>query len=83
MPEVSNVARRYAEGVLQLAKEEKAIDRWREELGKLNELLGDDVLVAAFQNPAVGPQRRMELAKLLAPGLKFVAVPSDVLSAAM
>jgi len=69
VPEVSNVARRYAEGVLQLAKEEKAIDRWRQELGKLNELLSDDVLVAAFQNPAVGPQRRMELAKLLAPGL--------------
>ncbi|HEX3630505.1 MAG TPA: F0F1 ATP synthase subunit delta [Candidatus Dormibacteraeota bacterium] len=70
MPEVSNVARRYAEGVLQLAKEENAIDRWREELRRLNELLSDDVLVAAFQNPAVGPQRRLELAKLLAPELK-------------
>ncbi len=70
MPEVSNVARRYADGVLQLAQEQNAIDVWREELAKLDELLGDPVLLAAFQNPAAGPQRRMELAKLLAPELR-------------
>jgi len=70
VPEISNVARRYAEGVLQLAEEENAIDVWRAELAKLDDLLGDAVLVAAFRNPAVGPQRRMELAKLLAPELR-------------
>ena len=70
MPEVSNVARRYAEGVLQLAREENSIDLWRQELAKLDELLSDEVLVAAFQNPAVGPQRRLELAKVLAPELR-------------
>ena len=70
MPEVSNVARRYAEGVLQLAQEENAVGVWREELAKLDELLSDQVLVAAFGNPAVGPKRCMELAKLLAPDLR-------------
>jgi F-type H+-transporting ATPase subunit delta len=70
VPEAGNVARRYARGVFELAREEDAIDSWRAELAKLDELLADDVLVAAFQNPAVGVQRRMELAKLLAPELR-------------
>jgi len=70
VPEAGNVARRYAAGIFQLAQEEGAIDTWRAELAKLDELLADDVLVAAFQNPAVGVKRRMELAKLLAPELR-------------
>lgn len=70
MPEASNVARRYAAGVFQLAQEEEAIDAWRAELTKLEELLQDDVLVAAFRNPAVGISRRMELAELLKPELR-------------
>jgi F-type H+-transporting ATPase subunit delta len=67
VPEASSVARRYAAGIFQLAQEENAIDTWRAELAKLDELLQDDVLVAAFQNPAVGVKRRMELAQLLKP----------------
>lgn len=67
MPESSNVARRYAAGIFQLAREENAIDTWRAELAKLDELLQDEVLVAAFKNPAVGVSRRMELAQLLKP----------------
>jgi F-type H+-transporting ATPase subunit delta len=70
VPEASNVARRYAAGIFQLAQEENTIDTWRAELSKLDDLLQDDILVAAFQNPAVGVKRRMELAKLLAPELK-------------
>jgi F-type H+-transporting ATPase subunit delta len=70
VPESSNVARRYAAGIFQLAQEEKAIDTWRAELAKLDELLQDDVLVAAFRNPAVGVGRRMELAQLLKPELR-------------
>ena len=65
MPETSSVARRYASGIFLLAQEENAIDTWRAELAKLDEMLQDDVLVAAFRNPAVGVSRRMELAKLL------------------
>jgi F-type H+-transporting ATPase subunit delta len=70
VPESSNVARRYAAGVFQLASDENAIDTWRAELVKLDELLQDDVLVAAFQNPAVGVKRRMDLAQLLKPELR-------------
>jgi len=70
VPESSNVARRYAAGVFQLAQEENTIDTWRAELAKLDELLQEDVLVAAFKNPAVGIRRRMELAKLLKPELR-------------
>jgi F-type H+-transporting ATPase subunit delta len=70
MPDASNVARRYAAGIFQLAQEENSIDTWRAELSKLDELLQDDVVVAAFANPAVGVKRRMELAKLLAPELR-------------
>jgi F-type H+-transporting ATPase subunit delta len=70
VPETSNVARRYAGGIFQLAQEEKTIDTWRVELAKLDELLQDDVLVAAFANPSVGLKRRMELARLLAPELR-------------
>ena len=70
MPEASSVARRYAAGIFQLAQAENAIDSWRAELAKLEELLQDDVLVAAFQNPGVGLSRRMELAQLLKPELR-------------
>jgi F-type H+-transporting ATPase subunit delta len=70
VPETSNVARRYAAGIFQLAQEENSIDTWRAELAKLDELLQDDVLVAAFHNPAVGVRRRMDLAQLLKPELQ-------------
>ncbi|HKV31853.1 MAG TPA: F0F1 ATP synthase subunit delta [Candidatus Dormibacteraeota bacterium] len=70
MPESSNVARRYGAGIFQLAQEENAIDTWRAELAKLDELLQDDVLIAAFKNPAVGVRRRMDLSQLLEPELR-------------
>ena len=70
MPSGSNVARRYAEGAFQLAVEEKSVDTWREEMARLDELLQDEVLVAAFKNPAVTMPRRMELARRLAPELR-------------
>ena len=70
MPETSSVARRYAAGIFLLAQDENTIDSWRAELAKLDELLQDDVLVAAFKNPAVGIGRRMELAQLLKPELR-------------
>jgi len=70
VPETSSVARRYAAGIFLLAQDENKIDSWRAELAKLDELLQDDVLVAAFKNPAVGIGRRMELAQLLKPELR-------------
>jgi F-type H+-transporting ATPase subunit delta len=65
----SNVARRYAQGLFQLAESEHAVDRWRGQLDQLESLLNDDVLRAAFANPSVTTSRRLELAKRLAPGL--------------
>lgn len=70
MPESRGVARRYAEGAFELAREEEAIDVWRQEIAKLDELLAEDILVAAFANPAVDLGRRLELARLLAPELR-------------
>jgi F-type H+-transporting ATPase subunit delta len=66
----SNIARRYAQGIFQLAQTENDLDGWRHELGQLDALLQDDVLRAAFANPAVTTPRRMELANTLAPELR-------------
>ncbi|HYM49789.1 MAG TPA: F0F1 ATP synthase subunit delta [Candidatus Limnocylindrales bacterium] len=65
----SNVARRYAQGAFQLAREQGNLDGWRAELATLEALLDDDVLKSAFNNPAVNMVRRMELARRLAPDL--------------
>ena len=69
MPQ-TNVARRYAQGVFQLAQAEKDLDRWRGQLEQLDALLQDDVLRAAFANPAVPTQRRLELAQELGADLR-------------
>ena len=66
----SNIARRYAQGIFQLAQTEKDLDGWRRELAQLDALLQDDVLRAAFANPAVSTPRRMELSRKLAPELR-------------
>ena len=66
----SNVARRYAQGIFQLAEAEGDLDGWRRELTQLDALLQDDVSRAAFANPAVTTPRRMELAQRLAPELR-------------
>lgn len=66
----TNVARRYAQGAFQLAEAESDLDRWRRELEQLDALLQDDVLRAAFANPAVPTPRRLELAQKLAEELR-------------
>jgi F-type H+-transporting ATPase subunit delta len=66
----SNVARRYAQGIFQLAQADRNLNAWRSELTQLEGLLQDDVLRAAFANPAVSTPRRMELARKLAPELR-------------
>jgi F-type H+-transporting ATPase subunit delta len=66
----SNIARRYAQGIFDLAQSEGKLDDWRRELEQLNALLEDDVLRAAFANPAVSTPRRMELAQSLAPEMR-------------
>ena len=69
MPQ-SNIARRYAQGVFQLADGERDIDGWRGQLEQLDALLQDDVLRAAFANPGVPTPRRLELAQTLGSDLR-------------
>ena len=69
MPQ-SNVARRYAQGVFQLAQSERAIDKWRSQLEQLETILHEEGLRAAFANPSVTTPRRLELANALARDLQ-------------
>jgi F-type H+-transporting ATPase subunit delta len=66
----SGVARRYAEAAVTVARDENDYDGWRREMALLAELFHDDVLAAAFRNPAVSLARRLELARRLAPELR-------------
>ena len=66
----TNVGRRYAQGAFQLAEAEHDIDAWRGQLEQLDALLQDDVLRAAFANPAVPTARRLELAQKLGSDLR-------------
>ncbi len=64
------VANRYAAAVFKLAVEAGDVDAWRHDLAMLDELLQDEVLQAAFRNPAVPISRRLELARQLAADLR-------------
>jgi F-type H+-transporting ATPase subunit delta len=66
----SAVARRYAAGAFALAEQEHDVDAWRTEMAKLDTLFADEVLQAAFRNPAVSTARRVELARRLASDLR-------------
>lgn len=66
----SLVARRYAEAAFVVAREDKDYDGWRREMALLTQLFSDDVLAAAFRNPAVSAARRLELARQLAPEIR-------------
>lgn len=66
----TNVGRRYAQGVFQLAEADRNIDGWRSQLEQLDALLQDDLLRAAFANPAVPTPRRLELAQKLGSDLR-------------
>ncbi len=58
----SNIARRYAQGIFQLADAEHDLDAWRNELAQLDALLQDDVLRAARK---LAPELRPETQNLL------------------
>ncbi len=65
-----SLARRYADAIFAVAQEANDLDGWRQELAKLDELLNDEIVVAAFGSPAVSTVRRLELARRLAPELR-------------
>jgi len=65
-----SLARRYADAIFALAEEANDLDGWRQELTKLDELLNDEIVRAAFRSPTVSTARRLALALRLAPELR-------------
>jgi F-type H+-transporting ATPase subunit delta len=49
----TTAARRYADAAFQMAKEERALDRWERELSLLRDLLRDPQLKAVADHPAI------------------------------
>ena len=74
-----SVARRYAAGAFAFAREQKDIEAWRTEMAKLDELLQDEVLSAAFRNPAVSMPRRLDLAGRLAREVELRATTQNLM----
>lgn len=63
----STTARRYAKAVFDLAQESGDLDGWRARLARLQTLLNDPQTAAIIANPAVSPERRLEVVDVLDP----------------
>ncbi|MBO0702850.1 MAG: F0F1 ATP synthase subunit delta [Candidatus Dormibacteraeota bacterium] len=61
----STTARRYARAVFELAQETGDIEGWRARLARLQALLGDPQVGEIVANPAVSPERRLDLVDVL------------------
>ncbi len=66
----SPVARRYGAAAFALAREQEAVNSWRSELSRLDQLFRDEKLRVAFHNPAVSSARRLQVAERVSPELK-------------
>ena len=56
------VAGRYAEALFELARDEKKVEEWREELRQAAERLGQEDVSVALNNPRVSMSDRVKLA---------------------
>jgi F-type H+-transporting ATPase subunit delta len=54
----SGAARRYAQAVLSLAKEQSTLDAWLRDLARLNDLMGDERAREYFASPNVPIERK-------------------------
>ena len=54
----SGAAKRYAQAVLSLAKEQSTLDAWQRDLARLNELMRDEQARDFFANPNVPLERK-------------------------
>lgn len=61
----STTARRYAKAVFDLAQESGDTEGWRTRLARLQTLLLDTRTAAIIANPAVSPERRLEVVDIL------------------
>jgi F-type H+-transporting ATPase subunit delta len=60
-------AKRYAQAAFAVAREQRDMKGWREDLARLEELFADDDVVELFDNPRLDPGRRVALAVSIAP----------------
>ena len=54
----SGAAKRYAQAVLELAKERGTLDAWHADLARLNELMSNPQATAFFANPSVPAEQK-------------------------
>ena len=57
----SGAAKRYAQAVLELARERGTFDAWHADLARLNELMSDPRAVSFFANPGVPAAQKDEI----------------------
>ena len=57
----STTARRYAQAVFELAREEGDLDAWQDRLDEMRQLLSVPELASLLRNPAISPAERLGL----------------------
>jgi F-type H+-transporting ATPase subunit delta len=57
----STTARRYAKAVFEVARESGDVEGWRARLARLQALLDDSEVAQILANPAVSPERRLQV----------------------
>jgi F-type H+-transporting ATPase subunit delta len=56
----SGAAKRYAQAVFELAKEQGTLDAWESDLALLNDLMDDEIVARFFASPSVSPEQKLE-----------------------
>lgn len=56
----SSAAKRYAQAVFSLGKEQGTLDAWSEDLAMLSRVIADDRIATYLTNPSVATERRIE-----------------------
>lgn len=56
----SSAAKRYAQAVFSLGKEQGTLDAWSDDLAMLSRIVGDDRIATYLTNPSVAAERRIE-----------------------
>lgn len=61
----SGAAKRYAQAVFQIAKEQGTLDAWQTDLQLLDDLMDDEIVAQFFGSPSVTPEQKLETAELV------------------
>ena len=56
----SSAAKRYAQAVFSLGKEQNTLDAWSDDLAMLSRIVGDERIATYLTNPSVAAERRIE-----------------------